>query len=273
MNGARDKTFRQEVVGLIPAGGHATRLGPLPCSKELYPIGFRPVDEGRGVLPKVICHYLLEKMRLAGITKAYIILRDGKWDIPAYLRDGALLDMHLAYLVLGLPFGVPYTLDQAYPFVQDKLVALGFPDVLFQADDAFVQLLSRQAASNADVVLGIFPADRPEKVDMVDLGDDLRVREIVIKPQQTHLTYTWTIAVWTPIFTRFMHEYLAASKESAAESPELFVGDVIQAAVDKGLLVEGVHISNVPYVDIGTPDDLLRVVNTLAAQERASQVI
>ncbi len=253
------------MVGLIPAGGEAKRIAPLPCSKELYPVGFRPVDEEGCVLPKVVCHYLLEKMRMAGIKKAYIILRDGKWDIPAYLRDGALLDMHLAYLILGLPFGVPYTLDQAYPFVKDKIIALGFPDVLFQSDDAFVQLLTRQAATDADVVLGIFPTDRPQKVDMVDLDDDGRVRRLVIKPQETTLHYSWAIAVWTPSFTRFMHEYLAASKRSTAEQPELFVGDVVQAAIRNGLRVEGLRVSDDPYLDIGTPDDLLRAVQCFTA--------
>ncbi len=29
------------------AVGRATRIAHLPCSKELYPIGFRPVDGGR----------------------------------------------------------------------------------------------------------------------------------------------------------------------------------------------------------------------------------
>jgi glucose-1-phosphate thymidylyltransferase len=139
----------REVIGLIPAGGQATRIAPLPCSKELYPVGFRQVDEGRSLRPKVICHYLLEKMRLAGATKAYIVLRQGKWDIPAYLGDGTMLNMHLAYLMMHLPFGTPYTVDQAYPFVQDALVAFGFPDIIFQPDDAFVQLLARQAATEA----------------------------------------------------------------------------------------------------------------------------
>ena len=86
----RDNEFQQEVVGLIPAGGEATRIAPLPCSKEVYPIGLRHMNEECRVVPKVVCHYLLEKMRVAGIKKAYIVLRDGKWDIPAYLRDGAL---------------------------------------------------------------------------------------------------------------------------------------------------------------------------------------
>ena len=96
----------KEVIGLIPAGGQATRITPLPCSKELYPIGFRQVDEDGGLRPKVVCHYLLEKMRLAGATKAYVILGNGKWDIPAYLGDGTLFNMHLAYLIISQSQGV-----------------------------------------------------------------------------------------------------------------------------------------------------------------------
>ena len=79
---------QRELIGLLPAGGKAERLQPLPCSKEIYPIGFRLKDGDRGVRPKVVCHYLLEKMRSAGVTKAHIVLREGKWDIPAYLGNG-----------------------------------------------------------------------------------------------------------------------------------------------------------------------------------------
>jgi glucose-1-phosphate thymidylyltransferase len=270
----RGKEFYREVIGLLPAGGQATRIAPLPVSKELYPIGFRPVEGGRSLRPKVACHYLLEKMRLAGATKAYIVLRQGKWDIPAYLGDGAMLDMHLAYLMMRLPFGAPYTLDQAYPFVQDALVAFGFPDIIFQPDDAFVQLLARQADKHADIVLGLFPAHQPQKMDMVDLDDDGRVRLIVIKPPQTHLRYTWIIAVWTPVFTRFMHEHLAAIQNvqeqddagsSAREQRELFVGDVIQAAIHDNLRVEAVLFPDATYLDIGTPDDLVKAVRNMGS--------
>src|SRR5262245_15338842 len=113
----------QEVVGLVPAAGRATRIAPLPCSKELYPIGFRSVDGGKSTAPKVVSHYLLEKMRLAGITKIYIVLREGKWDIPGYFGDGSMLDMKLAYLMIGSPFGTPYTLDAAYPFLECSIIA------------------------------------------------------------------------------------------------------------------------------------------------------
>ncbi len=276
MENSKDRLSQvQKVVGLMPASGQATRIAPLPCSKELYPVGFRPADEGGGLRPKVVCHYLLERMRQAGVTKAYIVLRKGKWDIPAYLGDGSMLDMHLAYLMMGLPFGAPYTLDQAFPFVQHALVALGFPDVIFQPDDAFVRLLDQQAATKADVVLGLFPTDQPHKGDMIDLDENGQVRRIIIKSTQTHLRYGWTIAVWTPVFTQFMHAYLAGIQErneqnTTSHSPpgqrELFVGDVIQAAIYAGLQVETVLFSNGSYLDIGTPENLVKAVKNVAAQ-------
>jgi glucose-1-phosphate thymidylyltransferase len=269
MSTSQDRT--QEIIGLIPAGGQATRLSPLPCSKELYPIGFRSVsgegDESgdRGIQTmrsKVVSHYLLENMRLAGIQKAYLILRPGKWDIPAYFGDGSLLDMHLGYLLTGLPYGVPYTLDQAYPFVQNALIALGYPDILFQPEDAFKQLLTRQAETQAEVVLGVVPFDHPHKGGMVDMDAQGRVHQVLEKPAQSDLRHSWYIAVWTPVFTTFMHQHLiaiqAADRASRSQSRELPLGDVIHAAVEHGLQVEAHLFSDGSFLDIGTPEDLIR---------------
>ena len=264
---------QQEIIGILPAGGQATRIAPLPCSKELYPIGFRSVASSSSLRPKVVCHYLLEKMRLAGITKTYIVLRPGKWDIPAYFGSGSLLDMNLGYLIMGLPFGVPYTLDQAYPFVQNSLVALGFPDILFQPEDAFVRLLARQASSNVDVVLGLFPTNQSYKAGMVDFDSQGRVRLIIEKPRHTTLRYMWGIAVWTPTFTQFMHQYLAevaaqrlnkGSSDNLPPLQELPIGDVIQAAIANGLQVEAEVFPDGTYLDIGTPEDLVQAVQTFA---------
>jgi glucose-1-phosphate thymidylyltransferase len=266
------KEDHQEVIGLVPAGGQATRLSPLPCSKELYPIGFWRTNEGGSVRPKVVCHYLLEKMRLAGITKTYMVLRDGKWDIPAYLSDGKMVGMYLAYLMMHLPFGVPYTIDQAYPFVQNNIVAFGFPDIIFQADDAYTQLLKRQVDTKADIVLGLFPVDQPQKWDMVDLNENGTIRQILIKPLQAHLRYTWIIAVWTPVFTQFMHNYLSTLQEvkdqdntlnEISERQELFLSDVIQAAILNNLRIQGVLFPDSSCLDIGTPDDLVKAIQNI----------
>ena len=265
----QNKNPHSKVVGLLPAGGKAKRIAPLPCSKELFPVGFQDLRQDLGIRPKVVSHYLLEKMRLANVSKVYIVLRKGKWDIPAYFGDGKMLDMHLAYLMMDLPFGVPYTLDKAYPFVQDSTVVFGFPDIIFQPEDAFIKLLAKQAESSAEIVLGLFPAHQPHKMDMVDLQADGRIRGIQIKPVQTNLRYTWIIAVWTPLFTDFMHELIITAQRkndqkqdgtSVEEHSEFFIGDVIQAAANNGLVIESVVFSDGAYLDIGTPDDLAKAV-------------
>jgi glucose-1-phosphate thymidylyltransferase len=256
----RAKHTEGEVIGLVPAAGEGSRLRRLPCSKELYPIGF----DKSNFTPKVVSHYLLENMRLAGIKKAFVILRDGKWDIPAYFGDGKMLDMHLGYLLMDAPYGVPYTLDQAYPFVRESRVALGFPDIIFEPNDAFTAVLSQLRKSNADIVLGLFQMENPSKADMVDVDGEGRIRSIQIKPPETHLKYSWGIAAWNPSFTEFMHDYVSAERHcfesggTYAGRQEMFVGDVIQAAIRNGLAVDTVTFRSGHYHDIGTPEDLLR---------------
>jgi glucose-1-phosphate thymidylyltransferase len=253
-----------EVIGLVPTAGQATRIAPLPCSKELYPLGFRPADGGRSVRAKVVGHYLLEKMRFAGITKAYIVLGKGKWDIPNYFGNGLMVDMNLAYLTLISSFGTPYTLDEAYPFVRSSIVAFGFPDILFEPDDAFVQLLAQQLSSNACATLGLFPAEKPQNVDMVDFAPNGRVRRIFTKPRHTELSHSWCIGVWTPVFTEFLHTYISAHRQPAVVTSEVSIGEVIQAAVAAGLLIEAIPLSEKSYLDIGTAEDLVRAVQRYA---------
>jgi glucose-1-phosphate thymidylyltransferase len=254
-----------EVIGLIPAGGLGKRLSPLPCSKEIYPIAFNDAQFKSERRPKVACQYLLEEMKLAGIDKAYFILREGKWDIPSYLGDGKSLGMRLAYIMMDLPYGPPYTLNQAASFVKDAIVAFGFPDILFQSENGFGKLLSYQNCSRADVVLGLFPAEETAKVDMIDIEENCRVREIVIQPLHTQLRYSWNIAVWTPVFTEFLDSFLARQKPPVAQCPELSVGMVIQAAICAGLRVDGLPVSEEPYFDIGTPEGLAKAMSRFAS--------
>ena len=256
-----------DLIGLIPAAGTANRLGLLPCSKELLPIGFQKDRKEQQLQPKAVSYCLLERMQTARVSKVYIILRKGKWDIPTYFGDGKILDMHIAYLLMDLPFGVPFTIDQAYPFVKDAMVVFGFPDILFEPKDAYVQLLNKQKDSNADLVLGLFPAEHSDKIDLVDLDNQGFVRRVYIKPSQTLLKYTWLIAVWTPVFTHFMHEFVMKrlSRATSEKDPahcmhrrEIFVGDVIQAAIENQLNLNAVVFTEGSFIDIGTPSDLAR---------------
>jgi glucose-1-phosphate thymidylyltransferase len=268
----KTKAIPHEVIGLIPASGQAGRLSPLPFSKELFPIGFRKEKEHKEIRPKVVSHYLLEKMKIADITKAYIIVRNGKWDIPAYWGDGTIADMHLAYLMMRKPFGVPYTLDQAYPFLDNAVVAFGFPDIIFKPDDVYIRLFERLSDTNADLILGLFPVEQPHKWDIVDYDETGHINRILIKPRRTQLKHTWIIAVWTPVFTRFMHNYLSKlqkkpgqnkSGSTIKEGKELFMSTVIQSAISSNIDVESVLFSVGFCIDIGTPDDLAKALHNM----------
>jgi glucose-1-phosphate thymidylyltransferase len=239
------------LIGLIPAAGRAERLGPLPCSKELLPIGFRQTP--RGPAPKVAGHYLLERFRAGGVRRAFMVLHESKQDVPRYFGTGEIAGVALAYLSIPGSRSVPETLDRAFPFVDGAVVALGFPDVLFEPVDAYGPLIARQAATGADLVLGLFPAQRHQTTDMVELDAEGRVVRVEIRPASTKLRFNWLIAVWSPVFTRFLHE---AAQRAPADGPELQIGAVVRSAVEAGLRVEGVEFPDGSYRDVGTPGEL-----------------
>ncbi len=241
----------KDLVGLIPAAGRAERLGPLPCSKELLPIGFR--ETPRGPAPKVAGHYLLERFRAAGVRRAFLVLHESKWDVPRYFGTGEIADLALAYLSIPGSRSVPETLDRAFPFVAGSIVALGFPDVIFEPVDAYATLIERQAATGADLVLGLFPTERCRTTDMVELAPDGRVVRVEVRPEVTALRHNWLIAVWSPVFTRFLHEAVRSAPEGDGEFQ---IGAVVRSAVEAGLQVEGVAVPGGSYRDVGTPAEL-----------------
>jgi len=245
----------RRILGLIPAAGRAERLGPLPCSKELLPIGFR--ETPRGPAPKVAGHYLLERFRVAGVRRVFMVLHESKQDVPRYFGTGEIADVALAYLSIPGSRSVPETLDRAFPFVEEAIVALGFPDVLFEPVDAYAPLIARQAASGADLVLGLFPTERHRTTDMVELDADGRVVRVEVRPESTELRYNWLIAVWSPVFTRFLHEAVRKAPEGEGEFQ---IGAVVRAAVESGLRVEGVEFPEGSYRDVGTPAELAAAI-------------
>ena len=258
------QAFGSRVVGLIPAAGNAMRLQPLPFSKELFPVGFNWYDKPEFIHPKPVCISLLEKMKFAGAKEAYIVIRHGKWDIPSYLSDGSMLDMHFAYLMMDLPYGVPYTLDQAYPFIKNELILFGFPDILFSPFDSFKKLLKKQRDSSADIVLGLFPVSNPGHMDEVEVNQEGNVFRIHIKPVAAVSPHTWIIAAWNPTFTHFLHEYVIQRLKHGLSNPnsgEVWFSDVMNAAIQNNLTVEPLLFPEGTCRDIGIPDNLRKTLS------------
>lgn len=250
-----------KVTGLIPAAGYARRISPLPCSKEIYPI-VQP-DGSR----RIAASYLMENLRKASVERTYMILREGKWDIPAYLSGATNTGLDIAYIVTEATEGVPQTIDKAYPFIKQDKVLFGFPDILLQPSSACVSLLDKQGDTGADLVLGLFKARDSGKMDMVDFNSKEEIEDIVIKPAVTSLIYTWIIAAWTPAFTGFLHDYIIQSSdgflgdETSGNKRELYIGDVFRDAIQSGMKTAYVTFEEGAYLDIGTPSELQKAGN------------
>lgn len=246
--------MRGSAIALVPAAGRGTRLQPMapPTSKEVLPL----VPDAPTTLER-----FLRMVAAAGVGHAVILVRAGKHDILEVVGSGRRHGVDVAFRVLEHTDSVPETLAAAAPFVADRPVLLGFPDILYEPEDAFVPLLARLEEREPDVVLGLFPTERADKSDMVEVDRDGRVRRISIKSDRRDLEWAWGLAAWSPRFTTLL-ERVVSGQAGAEISPsvegELQIGDVVQLAVESGWRVESVSFPDGLFVDIGTPDDLRR---------------
>lgn len=240
-----------ELVGIIPAAGRATRLGRLPCSKEVLPIGWEVDMEGR---PRalVACEPLLRQMRIAGARRAFVVVGSGKWDIPAFLGNGEGVGLDLAYLVIADSPSTVHTVARACRHVGEATVLFGFPDLVLRPDDPFAPIVDRHRDGGADVVLGLCPVDEPSLFDMVEM-DGETVRRIEVKPVATSLHLTWIVAVWSATFTAFVEDWLGTRGGEAPSGRELYMSDALLAASTAGLAVVGQEVRGGGYDDFGLP--------------------
>jgi glucose-1-phosphate thymidylyltransferase len=257
----------------MPAAGRAVRLGHLPCSKEILPIGVRTSQSGERRIC-VLGEFLLDEFARAGIEHVYVIVDPAKSDIVKYFGNGERLGLRLDYVSVKSPSTV-FSIDAAYPFVRGRVCALGFPDTLFPPCDPYSRMIATLEQTGADVVLGLFPTERASMVDMVRCDPSGRVESILVKPAVAPPGYekAWINAVWRSRFGDFLHRNLERlAQHRADKSRELYIGDVVMAAIDDGMVAYGTAVSDDACLDAGTPDTYalaLTRFDSLTAQVRA----
>lgn len=253
----------REIWGLIPAAGRAKRLrrdaqghlrkGP---SKEILPLP-RAEADGAGTA-RIACQDLLDNFRLAGVTRALVLLRAGKWDIPKRLGDGGEFGIDLVYRVLPTEQaarGVPFTLASAVPFLGERTVALGFPDLQVQPRDLLARLIRHREQNQSDLALALVPCERPQGADLVDISARGKVRRFEIKPESTTLRWTWAFAVWTPRFTRFLLKWTQGfNARSLRLGREPHAADVFIGALAEGFEIDVLPEASGRVLDIDTPE-------------------
>ncbi|MCG8456073.1 MAG: hypothetical protein MI919_07310, partial [Holophagales bacterium] len=130
-------------------------------------MGFEAGSDG-SPRPRPACHPLLQGLASAGVGQVVLVLRAGKWDVPAALGSGASLGLDLAYVLADDSRSVPESLARARAWVDGADVALGFPDILLEPADVWPRLAAFHLGGTWDVSLGCFPTEQAWKADMVD---------------------------------------------------------------------------------------------------------
>jgi glucose-1-phosphate thymidylyltransferase len=217
------------IVGVIPAAGYATRLQPLECSKEVFPIAGRPVME-----------YALERLQAVREAEVRVVTRPEKRDVIELARRRG------ARVIEGYP---P---TQAQSFLlgmqgldPDDVVLLDYPDALWQPRDGFVHLLD-VFDGNTDAVLGLFDSSElDEGADEVTVDAHGWITKIEVRPPEPHSGPTWGCAVAR---ARTLSALGAYTKPDDLFS-ELAVGGRLR----------GVRFQS-PFIDVGTSPSLERAV-------------
>jgi glucose-1-phosphate thymidylyltransferase len=246
---------KTKIIGILPAAGLGSRLHPLPYPKELLPVFFATDDDGGSLQPRVAAEYSLQAMRKAGIEQCIVVISERKMEIIRYFGDGRDAKMSLAYISQTTPLGLAHAIDLAYDWMEDNYTCLALPDTIFEPSNALRVICQEIVDRDADIVLGIFPTDKPEKLAPVILDADGTVIEIYDKPPQTELKNTWGVAVWSPRFARFLHKKINLEKNNLLPESIIF-GHVFQQAIVAGYKVKGVFFAEGKYTDLGTPEGI-----------------
>ena len=226
----------QVVAGVIPAAGYATRLQPLEISKEVYPVGGRPVID-----------YLIERMRAAPCDEIRVVTRPDKRDVieHAVERGATVIGARPPTLARSVLEGMRGLAD-------DDVVLLGFPDSIWEPVDGYALVLER-LRDGFEVALGLFRAADPRRCEPVVVDEAERVVRVEFKPERPSSEWIWGCAAARVAALRGL--------EHEDEPGHLF--DSLAAAG----VVAGVRMSG-SYVDMGTPDGLDEAISRSGARTR-----
>lgn len=237
--------------GIVPAAGAGSRIQPLAFSKELLPVGSRL--EGGVERPRAVSEYIVERMILAGADKICFVVSAGKTDILEYY-GGHIGSVHVAYTVQSEPAGLCDAIFQALPLTSAaEPVLVGLPDTIWFPSEGLRTL--------PDDVLSflLFPVQRPELFDAVQLDANGAVLQIEVKQPHPRSAWIWGAfkmpgAVLAELYTLW---------EQRARRDEFF-GTLVNAYLARGGKAVAVR-AGTSYVDVGTLHGYRQAIDLLKA--------
>lgn len=242
------------LIGILPAAGAGTRLAPFRYPKELLPVVFSPSADGT-VQPRLAIERALEVMACAPVDRAVVVIADWKLDLVRVLGDGRAHGVPVAYVHRAEPRGLPDAIDAAWPWVADRPCALVLPDTVFEPRDALDRIARTLLTEGLDLVLAVFPTDRPHALGPVRHDSDGEVQAVLDKPSGPCPPNTWGAAAWSGRFGRWLHAHV----DGDVDVP---LGTWFDRARAAGMRVRAVPFPEGRYIDVGTARALAELLAT-----------
>ncbi|MDR0501116.1 MAG: hypothetical protein LBG97_07775 [Coriobacteriales bacterium] len=152
------QTTKCGVIGLIPAGGRASRFGGYPIEKELLPIPARLVDNKDKwvMIDDTLMSFIESK-----VNRVVIIVNENKIDLVRHVnrRFGFTSELQIEYIFQNVnceKYGLPYAIEMASYIIEKQTVVLRFPDTLITSKNYLDQLLRFHHCKNSELTLGVF---------------------------------------------------------------------------------------------------------------------
>ena len=246
----------KDIVGLIPAAGKGVRLG-LPYPKELFPI----IQNNRY---KPVSQYILENMIRGGIKHVVMVINETKHQLVGYYGNGSRFDnINISYVAQeycrkkgeSTSPGLANALNSAYHLIKAKTVCFGMADTIIKPNTIFKTLIKE--SKDADVVLGLFPTNTPQKFGMVKCDSKGTVIKIIDKPKRSKLKYMWGVIVWQPVFTEFLNDQVNQGQMDFAQ--------ILNSGLASGMNFKGVKFKRSKYLDLGTFEELKKLYEKYTA--------
>lgn len=239
-------------VGIIPAAGLASRLGPLGYPKELLPITYVQ-GEGGHLRPLPVIEASLRQLRAAGIDRCMVITSERKPELAQYLGGGGAIGLDIAYVHQTKAEGLAAAVALTVPWTKGSASCLLLPDTIVRPLDALKTMRAAFEARGADLVLGAFPTAKPRELGPVRFDPAMRVIEVQDKPAETDLANSWGLAIWGERFSAMV----------AAAPPGANLGLLFNQAAQSGLNVIACWFEAGEFHDVGTPNGLAEALPVL----------
>ena len=256
-----EKNKKQNLKGIILAGGSGTRLYPITeaISKQLLPVYDKPM-----------IYYPLSVLMQAGIRDILIITT--KEDQPAFkrlLKDGKQFGINLSYIIQPSPDGLPQAFILGEEFIGDNPCAMILGDNIFEGNDleSVLQKASINSINGYATVFGYKVRD-PRRFGVIELDEFNNVLSIEEKPENPKSNWAMTGLYFFP---KGVSSYAKTIKPG--KRGELEITTLDECYLKENKLKSVILSKEYTWFDTGTFESLLEASNMIKIIENRKETI